>query len=183
MEQVANSFHRKLKLAYDLAPWRQQTRAVAWVLLGLVVAAVLAAFYLDVSAKTAKLGRMIQEMQVNLQSAKSITAEPYEGEIVPMEEMQMKIASLRVQLAELSSEQRMFERGRELGLVTVDPEQVVYVAVPGYVPRRSVELAPLSAVKVAPAAPVQPMYRDSLLEVVEENWRNFVDTLAREARR
>src|SRR5512143_1577052 len=103
MEQVANIFHRKLKLAYDLAPWRQQTRIVAWILLGLVVAAVLAAFYLDVSAKTAKLGRMIQEMQVNLQGSKAITAKPIPGQVVPMEEMQMEISSLRVKLAELTS--------------------------------------------------------------------------------
>ena len=183
MEQVANNFHRKLKLAYDLAPWRQQTRMVAWVLLGLVVAAVLAAFYLDVSAKTAKLGRMIQEMQVNLDGAKPITAKPVPGQVIPMEEMQMKISSLRVKLAELTSESRMLERAREIGFEPVDPENVVYINAPGYSPRRSAELAPVSAAQVASASAIQPLYRDSLLDVMEKNWRVFVDTLAREARK
>lgn len=183
MEQVANIFHRKLKLAHDLAPWRQQTRMVAWILLGLVVAAVLAAFYLDVSAKTAKLGRMIQEMQVNLSGAKAITAEPIPGQVIPMEEMQMKISSLRVKLAELTSEARLLERAREIGFEPVEPENVVFLNAPGYSPRRSAELAPPSAVQVAPASTMQPLYRDSLLDVMEKNWRLLVDTLAREARK
>jgi hypothetical protein len=183
MEQVANNFHRKLKLAYDLTPWRQQTRMVAWILLGLVVAAVLAAFYLDVSAKTAKLGRMIQEMQVNLDGAKSITAQPIPGQVVPMEEMQMEISSLRVKLAELTAESRLLERAREIGFAPVDTENVVFIKAPGYSPRRSVELAPPTAVQVASANAVQPPYRDSLLDVVEKNWRVFIDTLAREARK
>ena len=183
MEQVANIFHRKLKLAYDLAPWRQQTRIVAWILLGLVVAAVLAAFYLDVSAKTAKLGRMIQEMQVNLQGSKAITAKPIPDQIVPMEEMQMEISSLRVKLAELTSEEHMLERAKELGFEPVDPEQVVYIRAPGYMARHSAELAPPSAIRVAPATSMQPLYRDSLLDVIQEDWRNFIDTMAREARK
>jgi hypothetical protein len=111
MGQVANNFHRKLKLAYDLAPWRQQTRMVAWVLLGLVVAAVLAAFYLDVSAKTAKLGRMIQEMQVNLSGAKSITAEPSRPGYTDGRNADANF-SLRIKLAE-SPESGILERARK----------------------------------------------------------------------
>lgn len=183
MGQVTNIFHRKLKLAYDLAPWRQQTRVVAWVLLGLVIAAVLAAFYLDVSAKTAKLGRMIQEMQVNLDGAKPITAKPVPGHVTPMEEMQMEISGLRVKLAELTSEPHMLQRAKELGFQPDDQEQVVYIKAPGYSPRRSAELAPPSAIQVAPATSTQPLYRDSLLDVIQKDWRTFIDNLAREARK
>ena len=183
MEQVANDFRRKLRLAYDLAPWRQQTRVVALVMLALVVAAVLAAFYLDVSAKTARLGRMIQEMQLNLGGPKSVTARPLPVEVTPMEELQMQIAGLRVKLALLQSEENILERAARMDFKPVEEENIVYIRVPGYQERRSVQLAPPNAPQVAPASAAQPLYRDSLQDALQRNWKTFLDTITREARR
>jgi cell division protein FtsL len=102
--------------AYKQAPWRVQRQYVGAFLLGVVVLALVAALYLDLSARTAVAGREIQELQLK------ITA------------MQRSNADLETELANLTASAVMQQRALLLGYRPVKPGELDYIYVPGYVP-------------------------------------------------
>lgn len=101
--------------AYKQAPWRVQRQYVGAFLLAVIVLALVAALYLDLSARTALAGREIQELQVQ------ITA------------VQRSNADLETELANLTSSAVMQKRALELGYRPVKPGELDYIFVPGYV--------------------------------------------------
>lgn len=102
--------------AYRQAPWRVQRQYVGAFLLIVIVLALVAALYLDVTARTALAGREIQELRFD------ITA------------IQRSNADLETELANLTSTAVMQQRALELGYRPVKPGELDYVSVPGYVP-------------------------------------------------
>lgn len=100
--------------AYKQAPWRVQRQWIGAFLLILIGAAMIAALYLDVTARAAVAGREIQELRFE------ITA------------IQRSNADLETELANLTSTAIMQRRALELGYRPVKPGELDYVSVPGF---------------------------------------------------
>jgi cell division protein FtsB len=135
--------------AYRQAPWRVQRQWIGAFLLAVIGVAMVAALYLDVTARAAVAGREIQEMR------KEITT------------IQRENADLETQLADLTSTAAMEQRAVTLGYRPVQPGELDYVAVPGFVlPEPDILLA---ADDTVPNVQNQPSeYTQSLLEWFEE---------------
>ena len=131
--------------AYRQAPWRVQRQWVGIFLLVVIGAAMVAALYLDVTARTAVTGREIQEMRVQITT------------------IQRETADLETRLADLTSTAAMERRAIALGYRPVQPGELDYVAVPGFTPPEPEIL--LAAKDASPETEVFPLeYTQSLME-------------------
>jgi hypothetical protein len=101
--------------AYKQAPWRVQRQWVGAFLLAVVGMAMVAALYLDVTARAAVAGREIQEMRFEITTTQRTNAD------------------LETQLADVTTTKEMERRALELGYRPVKPGELDYVPVPGYV--------------------------------------------------
>ncbi len=135
--------------AHKQAPWRIQRQWIGAFLLLLIGAAMIAALYLDVTARAAVAGREIQEMRFEIAT------------------IQRANADLETKLGNLTSTAEMQRRALELGYRPVKPGELDYVPVTGFVvPEPAILLAAEDAV-----LPVQPLpfeYTQSLLEWFSE---------------
>ncbi len=100
--------------AYKQAPWRVQRQWVGAFLLSLIGLAMIAALYLDVTARAAVAGREIQELRFDITTTQRINAD------------------LETRLANMTSTIEMQRRALELGYRPVKPGELDYVAVPGF---------------------------------------------------
>jgi cell division protein FtsL len=131
--------------AYRQAPWRVQRQWVGVFLLVVIGAAMVAALYLDVTARTAVTGREIQELRAQITT------------------VQRENADLETQLADLTSTAAMQRRAEAMGYRPVLPGELDYVAVPGFAPPEpAILLAASDATPPANTLPVE--YTESLLE-------------------
>jgi hypothetical protein len=133
-----------LIFAYAQAPWRTQRQRIGSLLLAVLGFAMVAALYLDITSQAAIAGRKIQEM-----SAELITVQQANG-------------NLRSQLAEATSATTMEARAKSLGYRPVDPVELQYVVVPGYVPPEVAMLAGAQSLRPS-AANLAPEYTESLI--------------------
>ncbi|MGZ9165423.1 MAG: hypothetical protein ACXW4U_09625 [Anaerolineales bacterium] len=135
--------------AHKQAPWRIQRQWIGAFLLILIGAAMIAALYLDVTARAAVAGREIQELRFEIAT------------------IQRANADLETQLGNLTSTAEMQRRALELGYRPVKPGELDYVPVSGFViPEPAILLAAEDTV-----SPVQPLpfeYTQSLLEWFSE---------------
>jgi cell division protein FtsL len=138
---------------YSQAPWRMQLQIIGLFSLVLVIIALIASIYLNVSARAATVGRDIQDMQ------DQIVAEDRE------------IEDLQSQLASILAAPNMESRAINLGFEFVDPEEVVYLAVPGYMERQPAVLAPYSERTVVSAPITPPEHTEPLFDWLK---RQFV---------
>jgi cell division protein FtsL len=135
--------------AYKQAPWRVQRQYVGAFLLTVIVLALVAALYLDVTARTALAGREIQDLQVQITT------------------MQRTNADLETELANLTASAVMQRRALELGYRPVEPGELDYVFVPGYVaPEPAILLAAVDSTLRSDSLP--EAYSQSLLEWLDE---------------
>lgn len=135
--------------AYKQAPWRVQRQWVGAFLLFVIGAAMVAALYLDVTARTAVAGREIQELRFE------ITA------------IQRTNADLETTLARLTSTAEMQRRAIALGYRPVTPGELDYVAVPGFVaPEPAILLVAKDVTVPEESLPME--YSESLLEWFDE---------------
>jgi len=135
--------------AYKQAPWRVQRQWVGAFLLALIGMAMIAALYLDVTARAALAGREIQELRLEITTTQRTNAD------------------LETQLANMTSTVEMQRRALELGYRPVKPGELDYVSVSGFV---APEPAILTAVN-EPAPRVRmlpPEYAQSLIEWLDE---------------
>ncbi|MBN2550580.1 MAG: hypothetical protein JXB15_15555 [Anaerolineales bacterium] len=139
MDRLDNFAH-----TYTQAPWRKQFQIMGLFLLGVVLAALVAAVYLTVSARTAAAGREIQYMDYKIGG------------------LNTDIEDLQAQLALILSSEEMEKRARSLGFEPVSADDIVYLAIPGYVEAQPAVLAPYLARTVV-SAPVTPAeYTESI---------------------
>jgi cell division protein FtsL len=139
--------------AYRQAPWRVQRQWIGVFLLALICAAMVAALYLDVTARTAVAGREIQELRIQITTA------------------QRENADLETQLADLTSTEVMKQRAVALGYRPVQPGELDYVAVPGFLkPEPDILLAAEDATPRLDALPAE--YTQSLLEWFDDEIRS-----------
>ncbi len=131
--------------AYKQAPWRVQRQYVGAFLLAVIGISMIAALYLQVTARAAAAGREIQEMRVEITT------------------VQRTNADLETQLADLTSNSKMESRALEMGYRPVKPGELDYVAVPGFVtPEPAILLAAKDATQFSQALPSD--YTQSLIE-------------------
>jgi len=135
--------------AYKQAPWRIQRQWIGAFLLALIGAAMIAALYLDVTARAAVTGREIQELRFEIAR------------------LQRANADLETQLGNLTSTAEMQRRALELGYRPVKPGELDYVPVAGFVvPEPAILLAADDEVLRAQTLPFE--YTQSLLEWFSE---------------
>jgi hypothetical protein len=138
--------------AYRQAPWRVQRQWVGVFLLVVIGVAMVAALYLDVTARTAVTGREIQDMRVEITT------------------IQRENADLETQLADLTSTAAMERRALAMGYRPVLPGELDYVAVPGFAPPEPAILrAALDATPQTNNLPAE--YSESLVEWFDERIR------------
>ena len=149
MEKV---YLRPLKLiqAYGSAPWRSQLLTGGIFIGVVVIMAMIAGVYLSVSARASNIGREIQTMKDKNLEAQRI------------------IADLETQYALLTSTSVMEKRARDLGMVPVTPDQIVYVTVPGYIRPDKIQLAPPTTLVTVTGAEIPEVFTQTLIDWVRE---------------
>ena len=136
--------------AYKQAPWRVQRQWVGAFLLTVIGVAMIAALYLDVTARAAIAGREIQALRFEITT------------------IQRTNADLETQLAKLTSTAEMERRALELGYRPVQPGELDYVPVPGFAAPEPPILKEAEDVTVqAQTLPFE--YSQSLLEWFDEH--------------
>ena len=144
-----------LQHAYTETPWRKQVRFAAIFLSCLIGLAVLAWIYLSVSSQAATIGREIQEYRREVNRILQYNAD------------------LEAQIASLSSATAMKERLDKLNLRPIEPDDIVYLFVPGYVPPRtkiesSIEQKPIVAANQNTGPLMVPEFSQSWVDVLWE---------------
>ena len=135
--------------AYKQAPWRIQRQWVGAFLLVVIGLAMVAALFLDVTARAAVAGREIQEERFDIIS------------------IQQGNADLETRLAKLTSNAEMERRAVAKGYRPVQPGELDYVAVPGYVAPEPDILREAQDVTV-PETTLPYEYSESLLEWLDK---------------
>lgn len=135
--------------AYRIAPWRVQRQWIGNALLAVVVFALVAGLYLNVTSRTAIAGREIQD----LMNAIAIS--------------QQASSDLQTQLASLTSVSAMEQRALQLGFRPVQPEELQYLIVPGYVAPEPINFSS-NALPQLSALTIPPEYNQSLLDWLDE---------------
>ena len=127
------------------ANWRVQRQWIGLFLLGLVLIAMVAGIYLNITVRATLAGREIQMLQADI--ATNTRA----------------ISDYETQLASLSSVEAMQKRADTLGFNPAEPGDITYVFVPGYSADQVVNLASPKAQTVQ-AYPILPAYTESLFD-------------------
>lgn len=137
---------RRITQAYTQAPWRRQIQLIGLFLLVLILAALVAGVYLNLSARAGTEGREIQELE-------------YASRVVERQN-----EDLRTQLAFLTSESAMEARSRALGYRPASADEILYIVVPGYVAAKMPALALPPAQMPTLAPTLAPEYTESLFD-------------------
>ncbi|MCL5428887.1 MAG: hypothetical protein M1347_03660 [Chloroflexi bacterium] len=133
--------------AYKEAPWRRQMQMIGFVASGVVALALVAAIYLNITARSATAGRLVQQFQAQ------------------RADQEQRIEDLKTQLAFILSVEQMQKRARDLGFEPVSPAAITYLSVPEYQGRPSgAELAPRAGSGFGAVAPLPAAYTDSLFD-------------------
>jgi cell division protein FtsL len=142
---------KRLTQAYYQAPWRKQLQYIVFFLLVLVMTAVVAGIYLNVTARAVTVGQEIQVMQKEIELLKRSNAD------------------LETTLAFLTSTSLMEERARALGFEPVGQDKLVFVVVTGYPGRQEANLAPPSQPTEVSGPDFSSSFTVSLLDWLETN--------------
>ena len=135
--------------AYKVAPWRVQRQWIGAVLIVVVALAMVSTIFLDVSSRTALAGRDILTMTNDINAS------------------QKHSGDLQTQLALITSASVMEQRARDLGFRPVEPSDVDYLIVPGYVAPEPEILSTVSQPQVS-ALSIPPEYNESLFEWLDK---------------
>lgn len=135
--------------AYRVAPWRVQRQWIGNALLVVVAFAMVAALYLNVTSRAAIAGREIQDLTDAIAASRQSSGD------------------LQTQLAGLTSAASMEARARKAGFRPVEPAELEYLVVPGYVAPEAVDLS-ASADPQLYVLIIPPEYNQSLLDWMDE---------------
>jgi len=135
--------------AYRVAPWRVQRQWIGNALLLVVVFAMVAALYLTITSRTAIAGREIQDLSEAINYSRQVSSD------------------METRLAELTSVSSMEERALDMGFRPVQPGEMEYLAVPGYVKQDAVDLSASTPSQLS-ALTIPPEYNQSLLDWMDE---------------
>jgi hypothetical protein len=130
--------------AFKQAPWRSQAQMVGLFLLAMVIVLLVAGVYLTISGQAASAG--LQAYNLNAERRT----------------LERTIADRKSQLALITSATLMEERALDMGFDPADPDNVVYIVIPGYAGRQTAILAPPPGVIEEEGPVVKSTYRQSL---------------------
>lgn len=137
--------------AYKEAPWRRQMQMIAVVAGGVVALALVAAVYLNITARSATVGRLVQQRQSE------------------RADLEQKIEDLQTQLAFILSVEQMQKRAEGLGFEPVSPAAITYLSVPQYEGRPlGAELAPRAGSQFGALSALPSEYTDSLFDWIAD---------------
>jgi hypothetical protein len=142
---------QKLVNAYKQAPWRKHIQRLGIYLVILVGLALVAGFYLYVTENAAAAGVAIQDLEWE------------KGRI------DREIATMHTNIAYLTSNKIMKQRALELGFKSSTPSDAVYVPVAGYRKKGLTDLPSSTAAIGMPNNILQPMYTQSLWDMITNN--------------
>jgi cell division protein FtsL len=124
------------------APWRVQRQWIGLFLLALVLMAMVAGIYLNVTVGATLAGRETISLQATITTNQRVNADS------------------ESQLARLISIEAMQERAEAMGFQPVNPDEITYLAVPGYVAPSAIDLSTPGSNQ--PAVPIiLPEYTES----------------------
>src|SRR5664279_1832939 len=106
MEQAMTN---RITQAYRQAPWRIQVQWIGLFALGLLLVALVAGFYLNITTRAATAGHDVQNMLYQVQTEES------------------DIAGLNTLLASITSSGTMEKRAQDLGYIPIESGQPVYL--------------------------------------------------------
>ncbi|MHB0989280.1 MAG: hypothetical protein ACYC3P_11550 [Bellilinea sp.] len=151
-------FDQRIIQAYKQAPWRVQLQWIGALLLVLVVGMLIAGVYLYLSAEATAAGTHIRELELE------------------REDLQIRIADLRTQLAFLRSAAFMQSRAETLGYKNASQGDIVYIPVPGYSGRQVIFLAPPPGNDPVDASIIKPAYKESLWEWLYQGTFDLIES-------
>ncbi len=135
---------KKIRQAYQQAPWRRQLRSFGFSVLPVIAIGMVIALYLLVSAQSASAGLQIMEMHYD------------------EEEILRQIANLRTKLGYMTSYKEMQQRALENGYELPPAEAVHFMSIPGYSGQDAVLIAPPPSSDPKGAPLVNEYYQQSL---------------------
>ena len=142
---------KKIRQAYQQAPWRRQLRSFGFSVLPVIAIGMVIALYLVVSAQSAAAGLQIMQMHYD------------------EEEILRQIANLRTELGWMTSFKEMQQRAKKNGFDLPPAESVHFMAIPGYKGQDAVLIAPPPGSDSKGAPLVNEFYQQSL-------WDWFLNT-------
>lgn len=138
-----------LNHAHSQAPWRVQRQWGSLFLLAVLGFGMVSALYLTVTSQAAIVGREIQNLQVQII------------------ETEHKNADMQTELARMTAKNDLEVKAYALGFRPVEPGELQYLYVPGYVNPKNALLA--AAPELQPSSPsISPEYTLSLLDWLDE---------------
>jgi hypothetical protein len=135
--------------AYKIAPWRVQRQWIGNVLLAVVVFAMVATLYLDVTSQAAIAGREIQDLTASINVSQQASAD------------------LQTQLASLTSARIMEQRALDLGFRPMESGEAEYLVVPGYSVLKPDILSSVPVLQLSTLT-IPPEYNESLLDWMDQ---------------
>lgn len=141
---------QKENQAFQQAPWRLQLQIIGKVLVGFVLAAMVAGVYLNVTARTAAAAIETETLGITRDT------------------LQRQVASLRTEIGIITSAREMKKRADELGFIHSGEENTHYVAIEGYSGKQTEIAAPPITQIELPASILKPSYTQSLWEWLYE---------------
>jgi cell division protein FtsL len=135
--------------AFSQTPWRKQIQGIGLFLLILVLVALVAGVYLNVSTRAAVVGRQIQEMQSNIL------------------ELERSNADKQSQYGVMTSAIQMRERANALGFIPSTSLDTQYLNVEGYTGRQPLILA-AEHTEFNTSPIIVPAFRESLWDWIEK---------------
>jgi cell division protein FtsL len=150
---------RLIKQAYPQAPWRSQLQMLVFFLVIVVLVALVAGFYLSVSARAAAVGRDIQGMQNQL------------------ELLEQENEDLKARLANITSSGALDDRANEMEFKPLDLEEALYVKVPGYSGREPITLASTEEKPVISAEVLPDEYTESIFTWLLRYIRPYINQI------
>ncbi len=140
------------------APWRVQRQWVVLFMLGLVVVAMVAWVYLNVTVRATLAGREIQQ----LRNPSLVNPDPTNQPNSIATNLRIN-TELETTLAQLTSVEAMQKRAEEMGFEPVTPEDMLFVTVPGYPQQTTVNLSTSGENKSAVPV-ILPAYTESWID-------------------
>ena len=142
---------------YTQSPWRKQVQYLTMIVMGLIAIALVAYIFLSVSAHATAVGRDIQDKRSKIK------------------ELDREIEDMEAELAIILSSEQMEARAKSLGFREAEPDQVVYMTVPGYIERQPAKLAPYSRKLTLSVKSVPFEYTETLFDWIKRqfDWISF----------
>ncbi len=140
--------NNRLTQAYRQTPWRIQKQWIGFIVLPMALVMAVAWIYLNVSSQADNIGLEIHSLQ-----ATAI-------------DLDHQISSDRSQIAFLTSYEQMKKRAEDMGFVSIEDGQGVYMIIQGYQPRQTASLAPAPGQDQVQPPLISTDYTQSLWDVL-----------------